>query len=370
MPTKIIFHLPSFNAGGAQKVFIEIANYLNENNEYDVSFVVNRSKGEYINTLPSSLIIKELESNIPYLGGTKRFSKIIESEKPDYLFSTMPIANFKAVNAVKLSRHKPKLITRETIDFKHSYKINPTINKKINYYTRRYSYANADTIWFPSYECKDNTLEFLKMGDRRAVVIENPLDISGIHEKANSPFVHPFLENSYPVVTAMGRLTWQKGFDLLLESLKILKDKGTIVQALILGDGKLKDELKEYAIKLGIHQHIDLIGFQSNPYAVIDKSDLFVLSSRLEGMPNALLQAMACSKPVVATKCPTGPNEILKAGSIPYLTKKIDAESIATGIEYQLDHKNGEFSYIRSRDFSYDSFLIKLKNAINESNIT
>ena len=370
MPTKIIFHLPSFNAGGAQKLFIEIANYLNENSEYEVSIVVSRLKGEYINTYSSSLHIYELKSKIPYLGGTKRFSKIIDTEKPDILFSTMPIANFKAVNAVKLSRHKPKLITRETTDFKHSYKINPTINKKINYYIRRYSYANADTIWFPSYECKDNTLDFLKMGDIRAVVIENPLDISRIQEKANASFVHRFLENNYPVVTAMGRLTWAKGFDLLLESLKILKDNGTIVQAIILGDGKLKDELNEYAIKLGIQDQIDLIGHQANPYAVIDKSDLFVLSSRLEGMPNALLQAMACSKPVVATNCPTGPNEILKAGSIPYLTKKIDAESIAIGIEYQLDHKNSDLSYKRSRDFSDDSFLIKLKNAINESNIT
>ncbi len=146
----------------------------------------------------------------------------------------------------------------------------------------------------------------------QVICIHNPVDVARLSREATvrpSPYVGPG-----PHVLALGRLTHQKGFDLLLEGFAgALADgvKGTLT---IVGTGELHGVLQAQAARLGITDAVRLVGFQEDPYPYYGHADLFVLSSRYEGMPNALLEALACGCPVVAYACPHGVREIVQHG--------------------------------------------------------
>jgi glycosyltransferase involved in cell wall biosynthesis len=119
-------------------------------------------------------------------------------------------------------------------------------------------------------------------------------------------------EKQGPVIVAAGRLTPQKDFATLLRAFALLPDAGA--KLVIYGEGPLRSELESLVAGLGLSGRVSLPGFVGDLPAEIAASDLFVLSSRWEGLPGVLLEALAVGTPVVATDCPTGPDEILEGG--------------------------------------------------------
>jgi glycosyltransferase involved in cell wall biosynthesis len=112
----------------------------------------------------------------------------------------------------------------------------------------------------------------------------------------------------------MGRLTHQKGFDLLLEAIVGVRAAGVPARLTIVGVGELEAELRAKADALGLADVVALVGFQEHPARFFAHADVFVLSSRYEGMPNVVLEALACGLPVVAFDCPHGVSEVVHDG--------------------------------------------------------
>ena len=132
-------------------------------------------------------------------------------------------------------------------------------------------------------------------------------------------------------MVGIGRLTPQKDFASLLRSFQLVR-KERDCRLVILGEGPERDALLHLADELGIREHVDLPGFVPNPYAVLARAQAFVLSSRWEGLPTVLIEAMALGVPLVAADCPSGPREILQDGAFGELVPVGDVEAMARAI--------------------------------------
>lgn len=145
--------------------------------------------------------------------------------------------------------------------------------------------------------------------------IPNGCDLAAVRRLAREPFNHRFFDAGAPVITAMGRLAPQKGFDDLIRALALVR-RHVDARLLVIGSGApaRRDALRSLAVQQGVGAQVELTGYLANPFAAIARSRLFVCASRWEGSCNALLEALACEVPVVATSCPAGNREIMLGG--------------------------------------------------------
>ena len=153
-----------------------------------------------------------------------------------------------------------------------------------------------------------------------------------LSEQAAMPVEHPwFGDTGVPVVLSVGRLAPAKDHATLLRAFaRVVSSQPA--RLVILGEGSERGNLLRLAEQLGISEHVDLPGFQVNPFAYMARSRLLAHSSQYEGSPNVLVQAMACGTPVVSTDCDHGPREILEGGKWGRLVPVGDAEAMAEAI--------------------------------------
>jgi len=187
---------------------------------------------------------------------------------------------------------------------------------------RRITYPNIDRIVSVS-KGVDRYFDWLPKAQR--AVIHNPLAPLVL-----SPKKHPATGRS---LIAMGRLTQQKGFDILLQAFARLKDIYQEWTLTILGEGELRTELESLCDSLGLCDRVHLPGVVQTPYEVLLQADIFVMSSRFEGFGNVLIEAMACGLPVISTDCPSGPNEIIRDGVDGILVPNKDVDALAEAMD-------------------------------------
>jgi len=164
--------------------------------------------------------------------------------------------------------------------------------------------------------------------------IYNPHDLGHVRRMAGEAVRHPwFSRKELPVVVGMGRLCRQKNFPLLVEAVSRLnREEGVPVRLAVFGDGPHRERLMRRIRKHGLQDRIQLMGWEANPFRYLARADLFVLSSDWEGLPNTLIEAMACGVPVISTDCESGPSEILQDGACGVLVPRGDAKGLAAAI--------------------------------------
>ncbi len=219
-------------------------------------------------------------------------------------------------------------------------------------------FPRADLIVAPSRGVVEDVREITAIAPEKFQVVHNPVFRAEIVELADADTGHPWLTDAaIPVVIAAGKLKPQKDFETLLRAFAKVRARRQ-ARLMILGRGPDKQALLDLAQELGVSNDFQLPGHVRNPYAYFRRASVFVLSSAWEGLPNVLIEAMACGCPVVSTDCPSGPDEILDGGRIGRLIPVGDAVQMAEAIAATLDSPPAAGEMVRrAREFSFDAAI-------------
>jgi glycosyltransferase involved in cell wall biosynthesis len=217
----------------------------------------------------------------------------------------------------------------------------------------------------------DLSKRFKNKGNK-IIKIFNIHDLDNINKQKKEKFSDDDINifKQKPVIIACGRLTEAKGFSYLIKAFGEVKIEFKEAVLLILGQGEKEEELKELSKELNIENSVKFLGFKDNPYKYLYNSDLFVLSSLWEGLPGALIEALACEVPVVSTDCKSGPKEILDNGKIGELVKVKDVDSLSNAMikvlkDDKLQSKYIELGLKKVKEFDTNKIIKEYEKFLN-----
>jgi len=216
--------------------------------------------------------------------------------------------------------------------------------RRVSRWAYRRAYPRFDLVICQSAYMRDDLIRHFAFPRSKAVVIHNPVDTERIRRLASNG--HPVSDRGrsasacsgrMPHLVAAGRLSREKGFDLLIEALALCD--AIRPRLTLLGEGPLRSALERLAIDKRVADRVCFAGFQNNPYPFFAQADAFVLSSRYEGFPNVVLEALACGTPVIATPAPGGLAEIASIAGGVAVASAVEARALSTAIEQFLTGK-------------------------------
>ena len=330
MKKKLLIFIPHIKGGGVEKNFFLLSNYLT--NKINSISVITINK-EFKNKLNKKIKIISPKSNIwknspVYL---KYFICIIFLIKTlltnkKYLILSFQ-ANWYAIIIAKI--FNIKIVSRSNTAPSGWSK---NIFKNCLY---KFILSLADEITV-------NSIEFQKLLKKKFNVnsscIYNPINKNEVLRKSKASLDFDFFNNKKLKLINIGRCTEQKNQILILEAIKYLNGKVPI-KLLIAGRGKEFKNLKNYIDLNNLKKNVKLLDFLQNPYVYIKKSDIFILSSNYEGLPNVLLESQCLKKIILSTNCPTGPKEILLNGNAGIFFKMNNYKDLAHKIEFIYNNK-------------------------------
>lgn len=274
---------------------------------------------------------------------------------PDVLLAASIPPNLAALMARRLAGTSTRVVLRHSnvvhIPKVESYRaIHPRPRDRLI----RCLYPEADAIIAVSQGVADN-LDWLVARSTEAIHTVHNFNVTKeIEVKAQETVSHPwFAPGEAPVLLAVGRMVPKKDYPTLIRAFARVRAQRA-VRLLILGRASSeRATLLDLAERLGVAHALDMPGHVSNPFAYMAQASVFVLSSRSEGMPNVLVEALACGCPVVATDCPSGPREILDHGRYGHLVGVGEVKALAKAILDTLENPpDRAFLRARSADFN------------------
>ena len=364
LKNNLIFFMPHMVGGGVEKNLYIIANNFAKKikNTYLITSSVNFNNNfkniKIIN--PRFKIWNKLGIRFNYLICLLILIREIINKKKPLVFAFQ--ANIYCIFICKLLN--VKIITRS-----NSSPSGWTQNNIKNFIFKKI-FVKADKIIVNSLEFKK---EFKKKFNVKTICIYNPLNKKEILYNSKKKINLNLLKqkNKFKILN-IGRFTDQKDHYTLLKSAKILRDKYNLNFVLIImGRGKNEKNIKNFIKRNNLSQNVKVIGFKTNPYKFIRYCDLFVLSSRFEGLPNVLLEAITLKKFIISSNCPTGPSEILNNGKGGLLFKTGNQYDLAKKIVYYYNNKKIlnkkiNFAYKNLYRFDYNNNLKKYFKVVTD----
>lgn len=296
---KILFCTGSMRKGGAERVISNLTNYLSrDNNELYIITSIN-TKTEY--TLNKNIGVYHLDGIVREKNKLKRIKKrrkklkeIINNIRPDIIITFLPEPTFMVMSLRRKIRCP--IIISERNDPSEEYK------SFIYKFLMRKYYKKADGFIFQTEGAKEY---FSKNIQNKSVIIENPINKEFLIRNNNV--------KKKDIIISTGRLTAQKNQKMLISAFSEITDIYPHYKLIIYGEGDLRNELEMQIKRLGLENKVFLPGVVNNIKEKMEESKIFVLSSNYEGMPNALMEAMALGLPVISTDCPSGgPNYLIE----------------------------------------------------------
>lgn len=332
---RLAIFMPSFGDGGVERMLVNLAGGLVRRG-IEVDFLTRSRAEPYLEQLDPG--VRLLETKRSGLFEVQPFMlRYLRDARPDFVLCGKDRAGRAALLARRLSGVAFGLVMRPGTTVSERLAGRSALKRWRTYRQLRDTYGKADAVVGNSEGVVRDIAEVARVPLSRMYLIRNPVVTPALAVQAAEPLEHPwFAADAPPVICGVGGLRTQKGFDTLLAAFATVRAFRPC-RLLILGEGRLRDDLLQQARRLGVAEDFALPGFDPNPYRYLARANLFVLASRWEGSPNALTEALALGVPVVATDCPSGPREILRGGEVAPLVPVDDVPALATAIQQVLD---------------------------------
>lgn len=315
-----LFVIPGLGGGGAERVLVRVTGALARAGD-EVAVMTYEGPSRDVHRLPSGVrrIEARLKQLAPGVGANLRRLHALRcamvEESPDVVVSFLTHTNVLAAVAAR-SCGLPVIISERTDPRRHFEKLRWRV-------LRALIYPWADALVVPS----NSVAEFARRRRWNRTVVTLPNPVSPGAERVPSDL--PELPSRF--VLGVGRLGMEKGFDLLLDAFSRLSDR--TIHLVLAGEGPARSDLVARARDLGIADRVHLPGWLADIHGILRRADVFVLSSRYEGFPNVLLEAMSAGCAVVAFDCQSGPNEIIADGVDGLLVPAGSTEGLAAAID-------------------------------------
>ena len=351
---KLMFYINTISHGGAERVIVNLATDLSERGHdclLVTSFKTPKFEYQYGDkvcriSMTEKRIDSTIKRNLQYISTLHR---LVRMHKPDVLISFMPEANNRALIATIGTRTKTIISVRS--DPNNEYR------GRLYRFLAKYLYRKCDGIVFQTEEAKQ---WFPKAIQRKGEIILNQVD---------EIFFSTKYEGVRQGIVATGRLTAPKNHRMLIDAYTCIKDS-VDDKLMIYGDGPLLSELHEQIENNGVKENVMLKGNTNDVPSALKAAKVYVLSSNFEGLPNALMEAMALGLPCISTDCPCGGprmlfGEELKEWLVPVGDESIMAEKILKLLgDEGLRIKVGELCRRRAELFKPDVIINEWENYI------
>lgn len=364
---KILIRIGSLRHGGAEKVLVTFLKNLPPH-KYEIDLLLNLYSGKYLPEVPSwinvlylnkgEMITTNRPQDIPkkafrviYQSLLKKFpkllySKILSNKKYDVEFAAIHGFRDEILNSPLKSSKKIVWIHN---DLRKTHFHNYTDHEIRKFF-------GFDKILVISEHIQKDFESLAKTVDEKSRIVRvyNPLDTEEILRKSHEPRVRsqdnqPKTSNQQPVFVSVGTVFPQKGFDRLLKVHKRLLDEGFKYKIQIVGDGYDFENINNLRKELGVENTAEMVGFTDNPYPYFKNADFYVLSSRYEGFPTVLFEALTLKKNIIATDV-SGVREMLLGGKLGMIVENSE-EGIYEGMKKAL-----------TETFSFEKYQKELKD--------
>lgn len=324
---RVALFMPTLGGGGAERVMIHLAGKLADEGLV-VALVVASSVGVLRTEISSHVELVDLGAG-RVMSAIMPLSAWLTAWRPDALIACQGHANVVAYLAHRRAGTRCRLILREVSTPSVNMKSVGLVMRTLLWLLMRWAYVRADAVVAVSHGVADDLRRYLMADLPRLRVIYNPVVDEGLYAKAEQPIEHPWFarDESIPVVLAVGRLTEAKNYELLMRAFALVVREQK-ARLLILGEGEDRPKLQQLIEELQLSECVLMPGFDSNPYKYMKHCSVYVMSSRWEGLPGVLIQALALQASIVSTDCPSGPNEVLAGGRFGCLVPAGDCNAL------------------------------------------
>jgi glycosyltransferase involved in cell wall biosynthesis len=320
---------------------------------FAVDMVLADAAGAYIKQVPPQVQVVDLGAKRVLLS-LPRLVRYLQDVQPSALLSAMEHANLVAILAWRWARVPTRLVVSVHNTMSIATQHAPQSKARLIPMLARWLYPQAHRVVAVSHGVATDILHLYQLPTAKVEVIYNPVVTPELMIQSQDTVEHPWLTaGEPPIILGVGRLTAQKDFATLIRAFARVRQSHE-ARLIILGEGEDRPILERLVRELGLQEWVALPGFVENPYAWMRRAAVFVLSSRWEGLPTVLIEAMACGTPVVATDCPSGPREILEGGKWGKLVPVGDAVGLAEAICQTLKEGSPSDLSIRASDFSLE----------------
>lgn len=333
---RIGLFIPSLAGGGAERISILLAQELQER-DWAVDLIVGSRRGPLRAEVPAALNLVDLHAE-RLRSAFPKLVRYIRHRRPSVLMPSVEHANVVGFVAARAAATGTRTVLRVANTLSSKWEVASSLPQRATLTMARQVYPKADALVACSGGMADDLAAFA--GVPRSSIRVIPNSVVGtrlLHDREEEPG-HPWLlaTDRVPVVLGVGALTAQKNFSLLIRAFAGLRATRE-ARLVILGEGPLRAELEALVKELRLVHDVELPGFVSNPYSFMARCSVYVLSSGWEGLPGVLIEALACGANVVATDCPSGPNEILAGGRYGRLCAVGDEDGLQAAMTTALD---------------------------------